>query len=148
MNYMDTLPSTSSSTPAPPSPQTRTGSMAKEVAPLSPAPVESPVITEFGKETELPAEVAKAGVRMRSDSVVLPKIVERMGVAPLGDSVAIAAPPPTIALPLTDDQIAKGLHQSILSSWRWLAEWCKRQLQQVHLTITSISGKTVRTKVS
>lgn len=147
MNYMDTLPHTSSSPPAPP-PQTTTGSMAKEVAPLSPVPVESPVVTEVGKETELPAEVAKAGVRMRSDSVVLPKIVERMGVTPAGGAVAVAAPAPTIALPLTDDQIAKGLHQSILSSWRWLAEWCKRQLQQVHLTITSISGKTVRTKVS
>lgn len=44
-----------------------------------------------------------------------------------------AAPPqqPKVTLPLTDDQIKKGLHHKIWEGIRWLAEWCLRQLKMV-----------------
>jgi hypothetical protein len=148
MNYMDTLPSTSPSQGIPNTPGSSfvpvAGSMAKEVAPITTTTAEIPTVTEAGKETELSPEVVKAGVKMSSDSVVLPKIVQQMGVHVVGPQAPVPAEAAAISLPLSDEQIAKGLHQSILTSWRWLSEWCKRQLLQAHLTIKSMHGKTVR----
>jgi hypothetical protein len=36
---------------------------------------------------------------------------------------------PKVKLPLTGDQIEKGLHHQVWESIRWLAEWCKRQIE-------------------
>ena len=36
---------------------------------------------------------------------------------------------PKITLPLTDDQIQKGLHHHVWEAIRWLAEWCVRQMK-------------------
>lgn len=48
---------------------------------------------------------------------------------------------PKIKLPLTDDQIMTGLHQKIWESIRWLAEWCIRQMQLAHLSVTRFRQK-------
>lgn len=141
MNTMnDDLPKVN---PIPPQPTQSVGSMAKETTPLT-GHIEAPIITEIGKEVELPPEVVKAGVSIHSDTVVLPPPVTQLGVKQTG----VKAPPPvpttTVALPLSDDKIAQGLHQSIMSSWRWLSEWCVRQLHAVHMTIKSIHGKVTR----
>lgn len=145
---MDPLPNT----PPASSPNTGgsavplTGSMAKEQAPMTVTP-EAPVIVELGKDADLPHEVQRAGVTMQSDSVTLPKVVQNMGVTAVGSSAPpVSAPAVTVVLPLTDDQIAQGLHQSLVSSWRWLAEWCERQLKQAHILLTSAHGKIIRTK--
>ncbi len=46
--------------------------------------------------------------------------------------VGAAAPQkPKVTLPLTDDQIKKGLHHKIWEGIRWLAEWCVRQLKVI-----------------
>jgi len=142
MNVMnDDLPKTNT---VPPQPAPSVGSTAKETAPLT-GHIEATVITEIGKEVELPPEVAKAGVSIQSDTVVLPPPVTQLGVKPVGAQAPLKATTTTVTLPLTDDQIANGLHQSILSSWRWLSEWCVRQLRTVHMTIKSIHGKVTRT---
>ncbi|MEK7533050.1 MAG: hypothetical protein AAB542_01320 [Patescibacteria group bacterium] len=145
---MDTLPHTSSPQGIPPIPVTSpppvAGSMAKEVAPIMSGTPEAPTIIEVGKDVELPQEVTKAGVRMSSDPVILPKLVQQMGVRSVDPVALEAVPSPVINLPISDEQIAKGLHQSIMTSWRWLAQWCTRQLQQAHFTLKSMSGKTVR----
>ena len=39
---------------------------------------------------------------------------------------AVVSNGPTIVLPLTSDQIKKGLHQRIFEAIRWLAVWCVR----------------------
>lgn len=147
---MDTLPITSPPQGISPTsaaiPPPVTGSMAKEVAPLTAVTSETPILTEVGKETELPAEVVKAGVKMSSDSVMLPKLVQQMGVRSVDPAKPEMVLPPAINLPISDEQIAKGLHQSIMTSWRWLAQWCKRQLQQAHVALKSMGGKTVRTR--
>jgi len=133
----DSLPQ--SNTPSP------TGSMAKETGPhISFA--ETSMIAEVGQETVLPEEVSKVGVTIKPTSINLPPPVKNFGVSVVGlaaQDVAVVAP--AISLPLSDEQIAQGLHQSIKSSWRWLAEWCRRQLQQAHLILKSIHGKIVRT---
>lgn len=142
---MDDLPNTPKITP-----QTLStgggspvGSMAKESTPPV-GNVEAPLVTEVGKEVSLSPEVKKAGVTVTSDTVVLPKPVQHMGVKQVGQSAPVP-PIPTVTLPLSDDQIAKGLHQSLLTSWRWLAEWCTRQLKQAHVLLKSVGGKIVRT---
>jgi hypothetical protein len=146
MIIMDPLPNTPPTT----SPNTgasavpMTGSMAKEQAPMPLSP-ETPSLVEIGKSADLPQEVQRAGVKMQSDTVTLPKLVQNMGVTAVGPSVPPASAA-TVVLPLTDDQIAQGLHQSIVSSWRWLAEWCERQLKQAHILLTSAHGKIIRTK--
>jgi hypothetical protein len=124
MKSMDDLPKPTVTQPQPP-----VGSMAKETAPPA-GRVESPLITGVGSEVELSPEVKKAGVTVKSDTITVPAPVQQLGVTPVGPSMPAPSKAATTNLPLSDDQIAKGLHQSIMSSWRWLAEWCKRQLLQ------------------
>ncbi|MBI5620612.1 hypothetical protein HY949_02455 [Candidatus Gottesmanbacteria bacterium] len=95
-----------------------------------------------GREIELPKEVSAVGVSTQPTTVQIPQSVANMGVKAVGDAVVPIAPPSV--LPLTDDQIALGLKQSVTSSWRWLAEFCVRRLKQLHMTIKGIGGKTVR----
>ncbi len=99
-----------------------------------PGGLEQPTLKDVsGKEIELPKEVVAAGVTTQPTTVQLPAAVTQMGVTPVGNSVVTQVP--AVALPLTDDQIALGLKQSIVSSWRWLAEWCVRRLKQFHKKI-------------
>lgn len=142
---MDDLPIIKSNTPPSviPNAGSAVGSMAKEVAPVTGA-VEAPPMAEVGKDTELSPEVRMAGVSMKSDTIELPHLVQKMGVSAVGPAAPPASQVAAITLPLTDDQIAQGLHQSLLSSWRWLAEWCERQLKQAHILLTSAKGKTTR----
>lgn len=98
-----------------------------------------------GQEVELAKEVASAGVKVHPTTVAIPQPVAQMGVKPIGTNVPSPSAA-TVALPLTDDQIAMGLHQSIASSIRWLAEWCLRRLKQLHMGIKYIHGKVMRVK--
>lgn len=125
-------------------PAAPSGGMAKESEPHITF-TDIPELTEVGKEMPLPAEVVQAGVTMHPTSVPIPPAVARMGVTQVGHTAPVA-PAVAIALPLSDDQIAEGLHQGIISSWRWLAEWCVRQLKQAHVMVKTIHGKIVRTE--
>ncbi len=130
----------------------------KPITPSSPASGQSSISKEIeggvglgepglrdvaGGEVELPKEVASAGVNVRPTTVSIPQPVAQLGVKPTGANVP-AQPAPAVALPLTDDQIAAGLHQSIASSIRWLAEWCVRRLKQLHMGLKYIHGKVMR----
>ncbi len=119
------------------------GSASKEI---EGAEAGEPLIREVGThEVLLPKEVASAGVRVRPTTVSLPPKVSQMGVRPVGPT-SKPVQTTTVALPLTDDQIALGLKQSITNSWRWLAEWCVRRLKQIHMTLKGMGGKVVRVK--
>jgi len=89
-------------------------------------------LTPIGQEVELPKEVISTGVSVRPMNVPIPPKVSQMGVKPLGQNVSATPATGTITLPLTDDQIAQGMRQSATTSWRWLTEWCKRRLKQIH----------------
>lgn len=143
----DTLPQ--SNPPPPPASSGGTpqpvGSMAKETGPHI-SSVETPLVIEVGQETSLPSEVVKAGVTIQQTTVSLPPSVQQLGVKTVGaTSSVVPVAAPAVSLPLSDDQIASGLHQSIMSSWRWLSEWCVRQLKQVHIAVKKIHGKIIRT---
>lgn len=143
---MDDLPVSSPTTP-PTAPVNAVGSMAKEVAPLAPNS-EAPLLQEVGKEAELSSEVQHAGVRMQSETIELPPPIVQAGVKVVGPAATPATPSKSVPLPLSDDQIAQGLTQSITSSIRWLAEWCERQLKAVHVIVKNIHGKGVRSEIS
>lgn len=81
-------------------------------------------------EVDLPKEVVAVGVSQRPTNVKIPQAVQQMGVTIVGQSQTTQQAP-TVALPLTDDQIAQGLKVGITNSWRWLAQWCVRRLKQL-----------------
>lgn len=151
---MDTLPqSSSSSTPLPsaasaPNPTVKSvtpqgAGTAKEVEITHTAPVESPVVTEVGQEMPLAPEVSHVGVSLHPTTVEIPKTVQQLGVKPVGQYT----PKPAVSalvLPLSDEKIAEGLHQSITSSWRWLSQWCIRRLKELHIALNAKGGKVVR----
>ncbi|MBI4065494.1 hypothetical protein HY409_03970 [Candidatus Gottesmanbacteria bacterium] len=113
-----------------------TGSINKELEVGGIRSGETPPLKDIGThEVELTHEVASVGVKVQPTSVALPQNVQQLGVKPSGPTTPVASGS-TVTLPLTDDQIAKGLHQSITSSWRWLAEWCVRKIKQLHSGLT------------
>ena len=83
-----------------------------------------------GIEVAIPKEVAAVGVKVRPTTIPIPPAVANMGVKPAGQNIPVQTTS-TIVLPLSDSQIASGLHESITSSLRWLTEWCIRRLKQV-----------------
>ncbi len=46
---------------------------------------------------------------------------------------------PVVTLPLTDDQIVKGLHHHVWEAIRWLAAWCVRQAKILHKHIIGLA---------
>jgi hypothetical protein len=108
------------------------------------APIpEAPTSREGVPETEgLSKEVASAGVSIHPTTIPIPPPVAEMGVKPA--SANIPMPTPAVTLPISDDQIARGLGKSIRESLRWLAEWCLRRLKQAHIGLQSIHGRLTR----
>ena len=99
-----------------------------------------------GQEMELPKEVVTAGVRMQPTTVSIPPVVSSLGVKPIGNNVPVQTAS-SVVLPLSDDQIAQGLHNGVTDSVRWLSEWCIRRLKHLHMTLKSVHGKFVRVKL-
>lgn len=133
-------PSVSSNTPAksdsistqsdmkPPAENVFSSGVGKETEGIAIAGAELP-FQDVGKEINLPKEVTGAGVKVQpSGSISIPPPVQNLGVKPLGQNVTTTVTPP---LPLTYDQINKGLHRSISDSLRWLSEWCIRRIKQL-----------------
>lgn len=100
-----------------------------------------------GQEMELPNEVASAGVRMQPTTIPIPPPVAQLGVKPAGPSTPVTTSAPTVMLPISDDQIARGLTMSVNESWRWLSEWCTKRLKQLHIGIQNAGGKIIRVKI-
>lgn len=98
-----------------------------------------------GQEFELPKEVSAIGVTMQPTTIPIPAPVAKMGVKPLGNNVLVQTKS-AVVLPLSDEQIAKGLHQGVTESIRWLSEWCVRRLKHLHITLKNVQGSLVRVK--
>lgn len=146
---MNDLPTTSSGnnpTNNPPDDTYQSGSIAKEIeGGIGMAPAEISPVTEVGKDIDLPKEVQNAGVSIHPTVVQIPQPLSQAGVQPAGGNVPVGSGK-TVVLPLSDDQIAQGLHQGIDSSWRWLAEFCIRRLKQMHILLKTIGGRTVEVR--
>ncbi|NTU46901.1 hypothetical protein HGA88_04725 [Candidatus Roizmanbacteria bacterium] len=79
---------------------------------------------EVKKEVpEIPVEVKKAGVEIHPSA---------------------ATPPDPLNIPLSDEEIVKGLHKPVSSAWRWLATFALLMLKRSHYTIKVIHGHAKR----
>ncbi len=104
---------------------------------------EAPQLEEIVAEVELEPDVERSGVEKKSEVVTLPPDLKKMGVSAVGPQQPVAFST-TVKLPLSDDQIAVGLHAKIIFSFRWLAEWCFRQLKKAHFHLRVIAGHAIR----
>lgn len=121
------------------------GTLHKEAEPVASGPIEAPGSREnISISEQLPPEVASLGVKMHPTIIPIPQAVQQLGVQPAAANVSM--PTFTVALPLTDDQIARGLTASITSSYHWLAQWCIRRLKQMHVGLKKIHGSITRVK--
>lgn len=148
IDSMNNLPNTQSqgnNNPVSPpvDPQQSGGIGSKEKSEGGAASVEVSSLKETGQEVPIAPEVGAAGVRLHPTTVTIPPQVAQLGVKQVSDT-SVTQQVQTIALPLSDDQIAQGLHQGISSSWRWLAQWCVRRLKQLHMSIKKVHGKSTR----
>lgn len=118
-------------TQKPPSGTITTGGVAakeqKEIlGKLYPEGEETAKIVEVGKTPEIKEKGLETWVERleRGEEVTLPQ--------PIRDDkgqvlVEPAAPQkPKIILPLTKEEVKKGLHHQVVDSIRWLAEWCMK----------------------
>lgn len=122
----------------------QTGSFAKEKEVFGSIQNPEVPLKAVGTEVSLPKEVASAGVKIHPTVVPVPQPVAQMGVKAVSDNVAIQTTATSVVLPLSDDQIAQGLSQSIETSWRWLSEWCKRRLLKINVRLKIAGGHAVR----
>ncbi len=90
-------------------------------------------LQDLGKEMDLPKEVVSAGVKTQPITVSIPPPVSNLGVKASGGTVVPTIKMSSTTLPLSDVQIAEGLHTNITSSFRWLAEWCRYKLKKLGL---------------
>lgn len=110
-----------------------------------PAATSTDYIMEVGSEEEISSEVSSVGVISQPERIEIPPDLQQVGVTPVGGSVPLPNPP-TLKLPIPDEQIEKGLHEKIWNSLRWLAEWCVFQLKKAHYRLKTINGKVIRVK--
>ncbi len=86
---------------------------------------EVPTAPEVEKKPELAGYMEKAG----QEDLAGPIVDDYTGQVLLKPSLPQDV---TVTLPLTEDQVEKGLHHQIWDSIRWLAEWCVRQIKMLH----------------
>ena len=88
-------------------------------------------IEETGR-VEMDSEVEKAGVVAHQEHVEVPPDLQQLGVSTAGPSTQVddTGRLKNLKLPLTNDQIEKGLHAKLIDSIFWLATWCVKQMKR------------------
>jgi len=129
-----------------------TGSVAKESQPG----VEQIYLEEAEKTKELKEQLAQlekeAEVKEIKGEIELPEMVKKAGVEVVGEDTPIPTKI-TVVLPLDDTKVYhvvksfKKLHQNVKDSVTWLAFWCYRQLQVLHIKLKEVGGQVTREKV-
>lgn len=127
------------------SPKTHGGSSSsKESEPVNSTPKAEVAVHD---DELLEVEAQEAGLEMAQPVMQeLPPDLTQIGITLAQPSVSgvVAQPSLLIQMPLTDEQIEKGLHEEMKSSWRWLAEECIRRLKIAHILLKQVHGKLVR----
>ncbi len=106
-----------------------------------------------GAKVEMPAQPIKESplspevqnyIKVQEDQkkMQLPQQLRNMGITAGHDEQPEVPQGPT--MPMSDEQIAYGLHQPINNSVRWLATLMLYLLQQSHYTITTVKGRVRR----
>lgn len=127
---MNNLPDTSGKSTNPPASSATIG-IGKESEGISISDSETG-LQSAGLEMELPKEVSAVGVTQQPTVVPIPTPISQLGVKPTGSNIPIQTNP-SIVIPLSDSELAQGLHISVINSFRWLAEWCQKQLKMIKI---------------
>lgn len=92
------------------------------------APRETAPVVEVGPPKEVGPEVKDWMERLETgEEIQLPQpVTDDAGQVILDTSAPRQV---EVKLPLTEAEIQRGLHQEIVNSIRWLAEWCRRLLK-------------------
>ena len=85
-----------------------------------------------GTEIELSKEVSAVGVKQQPTVVPIPQPLHQLGIKPAGYNIP-SQTAPSVVIPLSDSELALGLHMSVINSFRWLAQWCQRQLKMLKI---------------
>lgn len=102
------------------------------------------VFTEISQEINPSPEEKKAGVFPVKAVIDLPPDVKKLGVTHAGPNTPVSSSPPTVSLPISDDQILQGVNAPLSSAIKWLSVWCTKILHKSRLTLKKIHGKIVR----
>jgi len=98
-------------------------------------------------EFEIPKEVG-SHVSKVQEHIEIPPDLKSIGVStPHSHGKVSDALQKDLTLPLTDDQIGKGLKADIKSSFRWLAVWCRKQLRKAGFDLKEVGQHSVREKI-
>ncbi len=82
-------------------------------------------ITEYTRNVDLEPEVEGWLEKLEKEQTQLSQpVVDEKGQVVLDDAQKQAGF--KVVLPLTKDEVEKGLHLKVINSLRWLAEWCLR----------------------
>jgi hypothetical protein len=88
-------------------------------------------LSEIPQVPEISSEMKEFGVEQMKETVELPQELEQAGVMH-ADSLAQYEPPKenlTPNIPLSTQQMQKGLHARVADSLLWLVYWCVRQVK-------------------
>lgn len=99
-------------------------------------------LEEIRKDLEVAPEVKEAGIEARKEEIELPPAIQKMGVVQSDANQPVT--PVTANLPITDDKIVTGTGAPVVTSLRWLVEWCLRQLKKVHIKLKKVHGRIIR----
>lgn len=115
------------------------GSLQKEKE--LPAPGEEKLLEEVEARAEIASELKLYIQKIEEE----PQISDDLSAhihSPTQAATQVLQTGPTIVLPLTEEQIKKGLHQTVWHSVLWLATWCLKIAKEAHrLGIRVIFGK-------
>lgn len=112
--------------------------LSKEQEPAS-AVFETQTVVEDVVDPEV-----KQFVEIRKERVQIDPELKKLGVERSDDEYGLSLKQKTVVLPISDAMVMKGLHASITSSLRWLAEWAEYLLKKAHITLKRIHGHVVR----
>jgi hypothetical protein len=94
-------------------------------------------------DVELEPALEQAGVQKISETIHLPPDLKKIGVEAVGPAQPVTYTG-IIKLPLADDKIVSGRKVGMVSSFRWLAEWCWRELLKKHIQLVARGNRITR----
>jgi len=101
-------------------------------------------MTEYTKKVDLEPEVESWLEKIeKEDSKLNDPVVDDKGQVVLDDAVDQKKKDGKfkVILPLTKEEVDKGLHRRVVDSVRWLAEWCIKTMKMFHGKVAYRKGK-------
>ena len=99
-------------------------------------------ITEYTRKVELEPEVESWLEKLEKEEQQLQQpVTDDQGQVILDDVDDKKESKFKVVLPMTKEEMEKGLHHKVMDSVRWLAEWCVRMIKMFHGKVAYKKGK-------